>query len=88
MPIYEYQCSECEHKFEKIKPIRDMKVPESEPCPNCGEHFAVKQKVFTPQIWADAARMGVKTTDNGFKEVLSRIHEKSPGSNLDTKLSR
>jgi putative FmdB family regulatory protein len=88
MPLYEYQCEKCDQKFESLRSIKNMKVPESEPCPNCGETNSVKQKVFTAQIWADAHRVGVKNSDDGFKEVLSRIHERSPGSDLNTKLSR
>jgi putative FmdB family regulatory protein len=88
MPLYEYQCENCSHKFESLRSIKNMKEPESEPCPNCSIIGAVSQKVFTAQIWADAHRVGAKTTDDGFKEVLSRIHERSPGSDLGSKLSR
>jgi hypothetical protein len=31
----------------------------------------------------DAHRIGVRKTDAGFKEVLQRIHEKTPGSELN-----
>ena len=33
--------------------------------------------------FADSVRIGVKKTDNGFKEVLQRIHEKTAGSQLN-----
>ncbi|RQD66900.1 MAG: zinc ribbon domain-containing protein [Tindallia sp. MSAO_Bac2] len=33
MPLYEYQCKQCEHKFEKLKPI--SKIDEREKCPKC-----------------------------------------------------
>ena len=36
----------------------------------------------------DPVRLGVRTTDNGFKEVLSKISEKNYRSNLKDKLSR
>jgi|TARA_X000001388_G_C2131341_1_gene85144 hypothetical protein len=37
----------------------------------------------------DPVRMGLKTTDDGFKEVLSKIHENAGyGSTLGQKLSR
>lgn len=88
MPLYEFQCAECGHTFEKLKPIRDMKVPESEPCPNCTTIGSVDQKVFTAQIWADASRMGIKRPDDGFREVLARVAEKAPGNNIGDKLSR
>ena len=43
---------------------------------------------YTPSI-GDPVRLGIKTTDNGFKEVLSKIHEQSGyGSKLREKLSR
>jgi hypothetical protein len=31
----------------------------------------------------DPVRLGVTKTDTGFKEVLSKIHEKTPGSQLN-----
>ncbi len=35
MPIYEYRCSECGEKFEKL--VRSMNNPTSEvKCPKCG----------------------------------------------------
>ena len=35
-----------------------------------------------PQL-IDPVRLGVRKPDSGFKEVLSRIHEKTPGSRLN-----
>lgn len=36
----------------------------------------------------DPVRLGVRTIDNGFREVLSKIHHSQPKSNLADKLSR
>lgn len=36
----------------------------------------------------DPVRLGVRTIDNGFREVLSKIHHSQPRSNLADKLSR
>jgi putative FmdB family regulatory protein len=33
MPIYEYECEKCEHRFEKIVKFSD---PPTEICPKCG----------------------------------------------------
>jgi hypothetical protein len=30
----------------------------------------------------DSVRLGIKKNDQGFKEVLNKIHERSPGSRL------
>ena len=33
MPIYEYRCGACEHRFEALLSSSDEKAP---PCPRCG----------------------------------------------------
>ena len=33
MPLYEYQCKKCKHRFEKIQKFSD---PEVKKCPECG----------------------------------------------------
>ena len=33
MPLYEYQCPKCGHKFERIQKFSD---PDPKKCPNCG----------------------------------------------------
>ena len=33
MPLYEYQCTKCKHRFEKIQKFSD---PEIKKCPECG----------------------------------------------------
>jgi len=39
MPIYEYKCKACEHKFDKLQKIND---PPFTDCPDCGEPELVK----------------------------------------------
>lgn len=34
MPIYEYNCKDCEHKFEEIQKISDAALVK---CPKCGK---------------------------------------------------
>ena len=34
MPLYEYQCTKCGHRFEKIQKFSDRKIKK---CPECGE---------------------------------------------------
>ena len=33
MPLYEYQCAKCRHRFEKIE---NVGAPENKKCPKCG----------------------------------------------------
>lgn len=39
MPIYEYQCSSCQHKFDCIQKINDEPI---KTCPQCSEDTAVR----------------------------------------------
>ena len=81
MPVYEYICNACSETFEKILMISNRKSPEKEPCPKCGE-IKVSQGHLTAPTLGDPVRLGLIKPDNGFKEVLQRIHEKTPGSEL------
>ena len=39
MPIYEYKCKACEHKFDKLQKISDDPLTD---CPECGASELVK----------------------------------------------
>jgi putative FmdB family regulatory protein len=45
VPIYEYECTRCHHRFEKLQRLSDAPVEE---CPACGG--AVSQMVSAPSI--------------------------------------
>ena len=81
MPTYEYLCEKCEHYFTQFRSISTMNAPEEEPCPNCGE-VAVKKVMMTAPAIGDAVRLRIRRPDGGFKEVLQKIHEKTPGSTI------
>lgn len=83
MPNYQYQCQKCQHYFEKVKGIDSMYEPEGEPCSECGE-IAVKKVILTAPALGDPVRLGIRRPDGGFKEVLQKIHEKVPGSNINS----
>ena len=46
MPLYEYECAACGHRFERIQKFSDLPV---EICPNCGE-AKVQKLVSSPAI--------------------------------------
>jgi putative FmdB family regulatory protein len=46
MPLYEYQCESCEHRFEKIQKFTD---PNPETCPKCGSG-PVRKLMSSPAI--------------------------------------
>ena len=46
------------------------------------------EQVIQGTMLGDSVRLGVRTVDGGFREVLSRINSANPRSNLKDKLSR
>ncbi len=46
MPMYEYECTACGHRFERIQKFSDPPVEE---CPSCGER-KVQKLVSSPAI--------------------------------------
>jgi putative FmdB family regulatory protein len=45
MPIYEYKCKKCGHRFEKIQKFSD---PHTKKCPECGG--AIEQVISAPAV--------------------------------------
>lgn len=71
MPLYEYQCKKCRHRFEKIQKFSDPLV---KTCPRCGGE--VEQLLSAPAVqfkgsgWyvTDYARKGVPAGDGSSSE--------------------
>jgi putative FmdB family regulatory protein len=56
MPIYEYNCDPCSHRFELIKPLSHHN--KNEICPSCGGGASKLLSLF--------AYIGPNSGDNGF----------------------
>jgi hypothetical protein len=41
--------------------------------------------IITPPHLGDPVRLGIRRTDQGFKEVMQKIHSTTPGSQLNIK---
>jgi putative FmdB family regulatory protein len=88
MPLYEYQCGACGHRFEQIRKFSDSPV---EVCPSCGAR-QVSKLLSSPAIqfkgsgWyiTDYARKGAGATDAAGKTDKA---EKPAGKDTDTKSS-
>lgn len=71
MPLYEYQCKKCGHRFEKIQKFSDKPIKK---CPECGG--AVEQLISPPAVqfkgsgWyvTDYARKSQTGSDSGSKD--------------------
>jgi len=85
MPVYDYLCTKCDHRFDKFLKMADMHLPTEQPCPDCqGDGTVNKTLAGAPPI-GDTVRLGLRKHDNGFKEVLQRIGAANIHSNLHKK---
>lgn len=79
MPLYRFVCSECEHDFEKIVSYETSCSPIE--CPECKKDAA--NRMPSAPLFGDADRMfAQKKTSSGWKSVLKKIHDGSPGSRM------
>ena len=85
MPAYTYRCEACKHEFERVYKIADRDLPSSEPCPSCGVEGQVLKTISGAPSLGDPVRLGIRKPDQGFKEVMQKIHSNNPGSNLNLK---
>lgn len=76
MPTYDFKNKDTGEVFERVMSIA-AKAEYLEANPNIEPLITG----LTPLI--DPVRLGIHRADNGFKEVLQRIHEKTPGSTLN-----
>lgn len=88
MPLYEYQCSKCGHRFEKIVKFSDAPI---RVCPQCGKE-AVEQLLSAPAVqfkgagWyvTDYARKGSAPSSSGSSDKKSDVSASSD-SKTETK---
>ena len=85
MPLYDYECQECKDTFEEILKMDDRKLPTKSPCKKCGGEIV---QLLTGGHLGDPVRLGITRPSGEFKEVLSKIHERTHGSKLNSKLDR
>ncbi len=48
MPVYEYVCTTCRNRFEKLRPMD--KMDDEAPCPDCGNETSRALSVFAAFI--------------------------------------
>lgn len=75
MPIYTFKDLNTGEVFE-----HSMKIAELDQFRNDNPHL---QTIITAPMICDPVRVGVTKVDGGFKEVLQKVHERTPGSRLN-----
>ncbi len=79
MPLYEYQCKKCKHKFEKIQKFSDPPVRK---CPECGG--PVEQLLHAPAVQFKGT--GWYVTDYaGKKDSSSEVKHSKADESSDAK---
>ena len=86
MPLYDYECKKCETFFDEIIKVDDRLVPTKKPCPNCGSKRV--KMVFLAMNIGDSVRLGITKPSSEFNDVLTKISDNNPRSELHKKLSQ
>ena len=76
MPLYEYQCQKCKHKFEKIQKFSDRPIKK---CPECGG--PVEKVMHAPNVQFKGT--GWYVTDYGGKGDKSKTDGSSEKSSAE-----
>lgn len=79
MPKYDRQCNECDELFEVISKIADKDEPKE--CPYCGSTDGAYH-ISAPHFTMRGDRLMTQKQDNGFKEVLDKIKERNPRTEI------
>src|SRR5947209_13774255 len=88
VPLYEYQCKKCQHRFEKIQKFSDARVKK---CPECGG--PVEQLLSAPAVqfkgsgWyvTDYARKGASGDSGSSDSASSEKSGAKAAENSDSK---
>lgn len=81
MPLYEYQCKKCGHRFEKIRKFSDKPFKK---CPECGG--AVEQLLSAPAVQFKGS--GWYVTDYAKKGAAPSVSSEGSGSKETPKESK
>lgn len=79
MPTYDRKCATCETTFEVVCKISEKDLP-MHYCPECGQSEGT-WLISAPAL-AEHQRLSTAKKDSGFKEVLQKIAERNPRTNV------
>ena len=83
MPVYQYNCTSCEHHFDEVKKISEYDLPCKSPCPECGMVTVQRYIGSAPSFSKTGCRTHLKT-DSGFQSVLNKMKKFYKGNTIET----
>lgn len=84
MPMYDFACKKCGHTFETNRKISERDTTSDMNCGECGTTGEIERLVSAPMFaYGITTSGGYGASIGGFQEVLSKIHRRAPGSQLD-----
>ena len=72
MPIYEYNCSECNCQFDRYLSVTERETPVTEPCPECGE-TKVRKGISATTMGVDMNCTPDKKTGGDWSRLMDRM---------------
>jgi putative FmdB family regulatory protein len=81
VPLYEYQCQKCKHKFEKIQKFSDRPIKK---CPECGG--PVEKLLHAPAVQFKGT--GWYVTDYGGKDKSEKPKTESSSEKKESSASK
>lgn len=81
MPVYQYVCHHCEHKFEEFHKMDERKTPCKTACPSCKKRGKVEQTAWGSYgVGVDSQMdpLGYGNLDRGFRDRMKEIASKAP----------
>ena len=79
MPLYDYQCNECNTVFPVSCKISERNDPRK--CTSCSSDDTQLTILSAPKI-GDSIALGLNQHQRAFKEVLNKIDKRAAGSDL------
>lgn len=78
MPMYEYQCSDCESRFELLRPAREASL--AQPCPSCdADSRRVMSKQWSAFVFRDG-RPRQLPDDGGYWHLGQKVSQPITGA--------
>ena len=77
MPIYEYNCSECNCQFDRYLSVTERETPVTEPCPECGE-TKVRKGISVTTMGVDMNCTPDRKTNGDWSKLVDKLKHGTP----------